>query len=127
MPLNRTSLTGKYHKIISDLHEKYGQTVRIGPDEVSYISAEAWKDIYAHRQGHQEFSKDPYGQVVTVNGIPSMLGATRENHSRYQRLLAHAFSGKGLREQEPLIRKYVDLLIERLHQYSAEGAQSMVS
>jgi averantin hydroxylase len=120
-------LTGNYHKIISDLHEEYGQIVRIGPNEVSYTCAEAWKDIYSHRQGHQEFPKDPYGQVAPVNGIPSMVGATRENHSRYRRLLAHAFSEKGLREQEPLIRKYVDLLIERLHQYSREGAQNMVS
>jgi averantin hydroxylase len=127
MPLNRTSLTGNYHKIISGLHEQYGPTVRIGPDAVSYTSAEAWKDIYAHRQGHQEFPKDPYGQVTTVNGIPSMIGATRENHSRYRRLLSHAFSEKGLREQEPLIRKYVDLLIERLDQFAGEGAQNMVS
>jgi averantin hydroxylase len=127
MPLNRTSLTGNYHEIIADLHERHGQTVRIGPDEVSYTSAEAWKDIYSHRQGHQEFAKDPYGQVVTVNGIPSIVGATRENHSRYRRLLSHAFSEKGLREQEPLIRKYVDLLIERLHQYAGDGAQNMVN
>jgi averantin hydroxylase len=127
MLLNRTSLTGRYHDIIADLHERYGQTVRVGPDEVSYTSAEAWKDIYAHRQGHQEFAKDPYGQVTTVNGIPSMVGATRENHSRFRRLLSHAFSEKGLREQEPLIRKYVDILIERLHQYAGDGAQNMVS
>lgn len=126
MPLNRTLLTGHYYRIIADLHEKYGHTVRIGPSEVSYTSAEAWKDIYSHRQGHQEFPKDPYGQVKTVNGVPSIIGATRENHSRYRRLLSHAFSEKGMREQEPLIRKYVDLLIHRLHQYAGEGVQNMV-
>ena len=32
-----------------------------------------------------------------------------------------------MREQEPLIRKYVDLLIQRLHQYAGEGAQNMVN
>jgi averantin hydroxylase len=127
MPLNRTSLTGRYHRIIADLHEKYGHTVRIGPNEVSYTSAEAWRDIYGHRQGHQEFPKDPYGQVKTVNGVPNIVGATRENHSRYRRLLSHAFSEKGMREQEPLIRKYADLLIQRLHQYAGEGAQNMVN
>ena len=127
MPLNRASLTGMYYKIVADLHAQYGQAVRIGPDDISYISAEGWRDIYAHRQGHQEFPKDPSGQIRQVNGIPSIVGASRENHSRYRRLLSHAFSEKGLREQEPLIRKYVDLLIERLHQYSAEGAQDMVT
>jgi cytochrome P450 len=37
------------------------------------------------------------------------------------------FSEKGIREQEPLIRKYVDLLIGHLDQYSREGVQNMVS
>jgi averantin hydroxylase len=32
-----------------------------------------------------------------------------------------------MREHEPLIRKYIDLLIQRLHQYADEGAQNMVN
>jgi cytochrome P450 len=36
------------------------------------------------------------------------------DHSRYRKSLAHAFSEKALRDQEPLIGKYVDLLIEKL-------------
>lgn len=60
-----------------------------------------------------------------LNGIPSIIGATRTNHSRYRRLLSHAFSDKGIREQSPIIRQYVDLLIQRLHERAGKGSQDM--
>ena len=50
-----------------------------------------------------------------------------EDHSSYRRLLSHAFSDKALREQEPLIKGYIDLLISRLHENAAKKAQDMVS
>jgi cytochrome P450 len=49
------------------------------------------------------------------------------DHSRYRRLLSNAFSDKALREQEPLIKQYVDLFISRLHENAKNGAQDMVS
>lgn len=49
------------------------------------------------------------------------------DHARYRRLLNHAFSEKALRDQGPLIKKYVDLLMARLHEKVEEaGAQDMV-
>lgn len=108
------------------LHKKYGDVVRIGPNQLSYINASALKDVYGHRQGHEEFSKDKYANVLPVNGVLGIVAANRENHSRYRRLFSHAFSEKGLREQETLIRGYVDLLIQRLHEYSTKGAQDMI-
>ena len=97
-----------------EFHRRYGACVRIAPDELSYATTLAWKDIYSHRQGVPEMPKDPLRQAIPPNGIPNMLGANRENHSRYRKLLSHAFSEKGMREQEPLIREYVDLLVDRL-------------
>ena len=61
-----------------------------------------------------------------LNGVYSIIGSTRADHSRYRRLLSHAFSDKGIREQSPIIRQYVDLLIERLHERAAKGPQDMV-
>ena len=52
------------------------------------------------------------------NGITSVLSADDTAHSRQRRLLAHAFSDKALREQEPLLHGYVDLLISKLHEES---------
>lgn len=48
-------------------------------------------------------------------------------HSRMRRVLTHAFSEKAMREQEPLIQEYVDLLMNSLHETAEEGPQNMVS
>jgi len=37
---------GDFHKLLTSLHEQYGDTVRIGPNEVITISPDAVKKIY---------------------------------------------------------------------------------
>lgn len=94
------------------LHERYdGDVVRISPDELSFISPSAWKDMYANRQGGiNPFAKD----MVIFGGVQNIVTANDADHSRMRRLLSHAFSDKALREQEPLIQVYVDNLISGL-------------
>ena len=41
------------------IHEKYGDIVRIAPDEISFANEEAWTDIYTFRRGHKRATKDP--------------------------------------------------------------------
>ena len=48
------------------------------------------------------------------NGVHSILSANDTDHTRYRRLLAHAFSESALREQEYLPLAYIDLLTRRL-------------
>ena len=38
---------GKRREYIHELHRKYGPVVRLGPNEVSFTSLEAMKEIYA--------------------------------------------------------------------------------
>lgn len=47
-------------------------------------------------------------------GVFGILGAGRDDHARYRRLLSHAFSTQGLREQEPRITGYADKLMDGL-------------
>jgi cytochrome P450 len=104
---------------VADLHKKYGAVVRIGPNELSYIQDDAWKEIYAHRP---EFVKDkgtfspPPGAVYGILLTPST-----KDHTRMRRNLNPAFSDKALRNQEPRIMKHVELLIERLHDHLKDG------
>jgi averantin hydroxylase len=109
-----------------DLHSQYGPVVRIAPDELSYATAQAWKDIFQHHASHEEFSKDPMALIRPLNSVYSMLGANRADHSRLRRLLSHAFSDKGIREQSQLIRQHINLLIQRLHEHAGEQSQDMV-
>jgi cytochrome P450 len=111
---------------IKELHDKYGDAVRVAPNEVSFISGEtAWSDIYGFRTGKYKntgaYLKDTAWFPKPVNGVWSLLPADEANHSRMRRNLSHAFSDKALREQEPLIQKYVDLLVHRLGEHAAES------
>lgn len=39
--------SGKRREYIHELHERYGAVVRLGPNEVSFTSLEAIKEIYS--------------------------------------------------------------------------------
>ncbi|KAJ5113440.1 hypothetical protein N7456_001974 [Penicillium angulare] len=102
------------------LHDKYGPVVRIGPNHLSFTSPQAWKDIYGHRPGG-EMAKAPQF-TRPVRGVAStILNADHEEHQRLRRALAHDFSDGSMRNQEPLITKYVQLLVHRLAQESKDG------
>jgi cytochrome P450 len=65
--------------------------------------------------------KDENFRSPTPTGHYGILSAERANHARFRRLLSHAFSDKGMREQRGLISGYVDLLIDGLKRASKEG------
>ena len=106
---------------VQKIHQKYGDIVRIAPNEISFAKGEAWRDIFAHRPGHLPFPKNPIwwsrppGQVDSLVSVPD-----EENHARMRGLLNHGFTESALRAQEPLIQHYVDLLIERLHERATD-------
>lgn len=41
-----------------NLHAKYGDVVRIAPNEVTFTNPEAWKEIFAIRPGKPQRPKD---------------------------------------------------------------------
>lgn len=106
------------------IHEQYGDIVRLSPNELSFTNATAWKDIYGHHQGHADFPKNPIWMTPGSNGIHSILSANDADHSRYRRLLSHAFSDKALREQEYLLLHYIELLMTRLKDQIRASPQS---
>jgi hypothetical protein len=42
---------------VAELHEKYGPIIRIGPNELSYITEGAWNDIYGKVPGKPQLKK----------------------------------------------------------------------
>lgn len=122
-PFHLSNIKGRLSHDLSILHNCYGPVVRIAPNELSYTTGQAWKDIYGHRQGKEEMPKI---RLPPPDGGHSIVTANREDHSRHRRLLAHAFSEKALREQEPFFQEYVDLLMRRLRQHAASGPIDIV-
>ncbi|KAE8153754.1 benzoate 4-monooxygenase cytochrome P450 [Aspergillus avenaceus] len=117
---------GTLHSTIKDFHDKYGDVLRISPGRLVYRNAEAWKEICGHRKaGAAPFTKDEEFYAETPSGHNILTTPNEADHSRYRRQLSHAFSDRAMKEQEPLLQSYVDLLIERLRQYSSQEPVDM--
>lgn len=100
---------------LQSFHSKYGPVVRFSPGELSFTTEEAWRDIYRHKPS--PLIKDPivYNSVkMGADGATSIFNADHDSHVRIRKQLGHAFSEKALREQEPRLKSYVDLLILKL-------------
>lgn len=61
---------------MDEFHAKYGNTIRVGPNEVSFAKDEAWKDIYMFRPGHKEAKKDPVWYIGRLPGDRANIVAT---------------------------------------------------
>ncbi|KAF2430451.1 cytochrome P450 monooxygenase [Tothia fuscella] len=107
------------------LHDKYGSVVRVSPTELSYNSAQAWEDIYGHRQGMINMHKDPIhvGSVDPIPGVTTLTMADDANHARQRRALAYSFSQKALLEQEDIVRGYVGTFVQKLGLKADNGEQ----
>lgn len=119
----RSLLSGRLPFDTSDLHKEYGSTVRIAPNELSFNDAPGWPDVYGNRIGRPELPKDPLFYATTSSGSVGLFGSTRERHGPLRRLVSHGFSEKALREQEPIIQEYADLLMSRVYRSGESGQQ----
>lgn len=101
-----------------DFHRRYGNIVRIAPDELAFSHPDAWKDIMGRRNSEEAEMGKAMWFYRPIDEPLHILNETSEQHKNLRRQMAHGFSEKGMRDQEPLIRKYVDLLLEKLHEQS---------
>ena len=117
----RGTLVSEFKK----LHEQYGPVVRTAPGELSYISLDALKTIYGHRQPGEGFRKNPAFFQPATNGVHSILTSEGEAHSRVRRTLLPAFSDKALLEQQDILQHFTGLLINKLRERVASGTTSV--
>ena len=99
-----------------------GSVVRTAPNELSFNTANSWKEIYGPRQGHRPFIKsefyeggsfaDQYGSIVSERDPAT--------HGRMRKYLSSAFSQQSLSEQEGLIHAIIDKFIKRMEEYVAK-------
>ncbi|OQE39112.1 hypothetical protein PENCOP_c007G02347 [Penicillium coprophilum] len=125
LPYIRMILGGRFPQITKELHQQYGNVVRIAPNELSFIDGTAWKTIYGTRAGHSQKPKDNRFYVPPAGEAPSIITSNDADHSRFRRLLSHGFSDSSLRSQEPIIKGYIDLLVQRLHENMEGGTKAV--
>lgn len=126
IPFLYHGLSGDRHRMALRLHQKYGPVVRSAPNELLFNSTEAWKDIMGHKVDGEEFPKNPIlYQSGRTPDRSDIIWSSREEHARLRRQLAHGFSEKSMREQEPRIQQYIDLLIRRIHEKGNSGQTAL--
>ncbi|KAI0517835.1 putative cytochrome P450 [Xylaria bambusicola] len=99
---------------VADLHRRYGTVVRIAPNELTFSSPQAWRDIYGYKPGQEEFPKYRGFYKIFAHIPTTIVNADTFEHGRLRRHLAPAFGDRSMRAQEPIVASYVDLLILRL-------------
>lgn len=124
LPYSYLSLSGEGHLRMRELHAKYGDMVRVAPNQVAFADPRAWKDTMGHRRmGQLENARDPIVYALSATGLIGPIST--EEHGAQRRILSHGFSAQSLLEQQPLIQQYVDLLVQRLKENSQSGERSL--
>ncbi|KAK7721711.1 hypothetical protein SLS57_005059 [Botryosphaeria dothidea] len=73
-----------------------------------------------HQHGAAEFPKSwHFYNPVPAAAQNDIVSAPRGEHALLRRALSHGFSDKSMRLQEPLIARYIDLLVARLRERAA--------
>ena len=117
LPFIKALVSGTLPHRIKGLHEKFGEVVRVAPDELSFTDPAAWRDIYPRNflRPH-EYKDKPPGKAAE-----NLISASEPDHARFRRIMAPAFSEKSVCEQEVMITKHVNLLIQKLKGLTKDG------
>ncbi|KAK8103686.1 Cytochrome P450 monooxygenase BOA3 [Apiospora kogelbergensis] len=120
---------GNWPFIIEQAHRKYGDVIRIAPNELSFCTPQAFKDIYgAATKTKKLFPKSElfYGETGAKD---TNIAYERDpdTHAVLYKLFAPSFRPQALRDQEHLIHNHVDLFVQQLCRWSRENSYVDVS
>lgn len=117
-------IRGSWHDDILQVHQKYGRVVRIAPNEVSIVDADAVKRLYGH--GHFAPKTNWYAVFdQPVSGASLFSARDRDHHSYLRKRVASAYSMTSILKYEPYIQKCLTLLLDKLSEHCANGPVDM--
>ncbi|KAL1297000.1 hypothetical protein AAFC00_004596 [Neodothiora populina] len=99
----------------NELHKKYGDIVRLGPDVLSFADPKAIKIIYGLNKGMTKSAFYPVQQAVAKGKRLQSLFSTRSEdyHAKFRRCVNSAFAMSSLVGYEPLVDSTTDVFVER--------------
>ncbi|KAM0162184.1 hypothetical protein ACHAQE_001711 [Botrytis cinerea] len=121
IPMSYWKLRGALPYRIKELHDQYGDAVRVAPNFLDYNSSVAWEDICGFVKDHHKnnFPKDLREQSILKDQGANIITAKGDDHRRFRRIQSHIFSEKALASQEPLIQDYARQFISGLIKFSS--------
>ncbi|KAI1103282.1 cytochrome P450 [Jackrogersella minutella] len=106
--------TGRYPHILEEAHRKYGDVVRIAPNELSFGTVQAHRDIYSTPSK----SKKPFlkcGQFYNNGDVSNIFYELDPvQHAQMRKLLAPGFTGVAMKTHEYIVHRYVDMFVQKV-------------
>lgn len=112
---------GDSTKYITKLHEKYGPVVRTASNELSFISATAWQEIYGTTGVGKVYEKNGIAYLQGSQDITNIFFALSREHAAVRKLMSPAFSERAIRDQEILIQQSIDQMMSSLQKRTGEA------
>ncbi|KAJ7164017.1 cytochrome P450 [Mycena crocata] len=107
------TMGGKQHNYYQELHRRYGDVIRIGPNDLSFSDKSAISPMLGTKgmpKGHWWDGRMPENK--TVRSLLSLRDP--EEHSRRRRIWNRAFSASALKEYDLVVRNRLAQLVEIL-------------
>ncbi|KAF8070186.1 cytochrome P450 [Lyophyllum atratum] len=104
---------GKQHIYYNALHRRYGDIVRIGPNELSFCAP----DAIAPMMGPSGMPKAAFwdGQFCDQKEFRSLVGLRDpQAHARLRRIWSRGFTPEALRSYQPILEKHIGQLLNHL-------------
>ncbi|KAH6696444.1 cytochrome P450 [Leptodontidium sp. MPI-SDFR-AT-0119] len=113
--------SGRWPAILERTHAQYGDIVRTAPNDLSFRSPQAFRDIYAQpTKGRKLFPKTKYfWKTIDTPGQTHIMDVDAAQKSRD--LLTPGFSPRALRNQESVIHQYADMFVETIKNLRGKG------
>ncbi|KAI0516780.1 putative cytochrome P450 [Xylaria bambusicola] len=111
------TLTGRHHEILRKQHEKYGNVVRVSPNELSFCTVQSWSDIYGFPPpGGEQCIKSEFYDIFGNGFKTGCIGTERDPkvQSRKKRNLLAAFSPKALAAQEDIMHRCINAFVSKI-------------
>ncbi|CAI4217434.1 unnamed protein product [Parascedosporium putredinis] len=108
-----------------DLHRKYGDVVRLGPNTLSFSNPKALKAIYGLNKG---FIKSDFyivqQSVVKGHRLASLFSTTDNTfHAQFRRCVNSAFAMSALVQYEPFVDNTTKLFLDRTEELFANNPE----
>ncbi|KAF7288957.1 hypothetical protein MIND_01412300 [Mycena indigotica] len=114
-------IRGNRHLVLKKLHEKHGDFVRIGPNEVSVVHAEAIRSVL----GTSGFQKGPFYEPFSDPQLPtkSLLNLRSDAHANRRKIWNRGMSTDSLKDYEGILAKRISIMLSQFDKFANEGTK----